>query len=153
MPDYMSAKCPLIHRRVYFSCLTSSVSARLYHEINQQLYTLVSYNFFITIMNNLLLYNTCLLYIFYPLCIYMYIQGVLFNLRHRSNSKPWRFRWECFKQKFYGFKGAIRWCHWFYLEKSFEGHVKVTTNFLNGTPYILLHILIACLESFPKHYN
>jgi len=83
---------------------------------------------------------------------YIHIQGILFNLRHRSNSKPRRFRWECFKQK-YGFKRAIRWCHWFYLEKSFEGHVNVTSNFLNGTPYILLHILIACLESFPKHYN
>jgi len=27
------------------------------------------------------------------------------------------------------------WCHRFYLEKSFEGHVKVTSNFLNGTLY------------------
>ncbi|KAG5326559.1 AMPN Aminopeptidase, partial [Acromyrmex heyeri] len=26
-------------------------------------------------------------------------------------------------------------------------------NFLNGTPYFLLHIFIAYLESFPKHYN
>jgi len=25
--------------------------------------------------------------------------------------------------------------------------------FLNGTPYFLLHILVAHLESFPKHYN
>jgi len=29
---------------------------------------------------------------------------------------------------------------------------KVNFIFLNGTPYILLHIFIAYLESFPKHY-
>jgi len=26
--------------------------------------------------------------------------------------------------------------HWFDLEQSFEGHVRVTSIFLNGTPYI-----------------
>jgi len=29
--------------------------------------------------------------------------------------------------------------------------VKVTVNFLNGTPYFLLDILVAYLEGFPKH--
>jgi len=51
----------------------------------------------------------------------------------------------------YGFEGAIRWYHWFVLEESFEGYVKVTSIFLNATPYFLLHILVADLESFPKH--
>jgi len=73
-----------------------------------------------------------------------------------SRYSPWRFRWKCFKQKlvlWYGFKGAIKWCHWFYLEKSFEDHVKVTFNFLNRTPNFLLLILVAYLERFPEHYN
>ncbi|EFN62737.1 hypothetical protein EAG_01434 [Camponotus floridanus] len=39
------------------------------------------------------------------------------------------------------------------LTKPPEGHVKVSSNFLNGTPYMLLHILVAHLKSFPKHYN
>jgi len=47
----------------------------------------------------------------------------------------------------------MRRCHQFDLEESAESHVKVTSNFLNGTPYMLLHILVAHLESFPKHYN
>jgi len=34
-----------------------------------------------------------------------------------------------------------------------QGHFKVNLIFLNGTLYILLHIFIAYLESFPKHYN
>jgi len=63
------------------------------------------------------------------------------------------FRKKYFKQKLYGLKGAIRWYHWFDLEKLFEVHVKVTFNFLNGTTYFLLNILVAYLESFPKHYN
>jgi len=60
---------------------------------------------------------------------------------------------KCFGQKLYGFEGAIRWYHWFDLEQSFEGHIKVTLNFLNGTYYLSLHILVAYLQSFPKHYN
>jgi len=60
---------------------------------------------------------------------------------------------KCFKQKLYGFEGNITWYYWFDLEELFEGHVKVTFNFLNRIPYILLHILVAHLESFPKHYN
>jgi len=60
---------------------------------------------------------------------------------------------KCFGQKLCGFEGAIRWYHWFDLEESFEGHVKVTSIFLNGTPYIFLHILVAYPDSFPKHYN
>jgi len=62
-------------------------------------------------------------------------------------------RKKCFRQKLFGFEGAIRWYHWFDLEESFEGHVKVTSIFLNGTPYIFLQILVAYLDSFPKHYN
>ncbi|EFN66792.1 hypothetical protein EAG_01802 [Camponotus floridanus] len=34
-----------------------------------------------------------------------------------------------------------------------EGHVKVSSYFLNGTPYMLLLIFVAHLKSFPKHYN
>jgi len=63
------------------------------------------------------------------------------------------FREKWFRHVLYGFERAIRWYHWFDLEESFEGHVKVTSIFLNGTPYIFLHILVAYLESFPKHYN
>jgi len=46
---------------------------------------------------------------------------------------------KCFRQKLYGFKGDIRWYHWFDLEELFEGHMKVTFNFLNGTYYLSLH--------------
>jgi len=53
----------------------------------------------------------------------------------------------------YGFEGTIRWYHWFDLEESFEGQVKVNSIFLNGTPYIFLQILVTYLDSFPKHYN
>jgi len=35
----------------------------------------------------------------------------------------------------------------------FRGPFKVNLIFLNGTPYYLLHILVADLESFPKYYN
>ena len=35
----------------------------------------------------------------------------------------------------------------------YQGQVKVNMNFLNITTHCLLHILIAHLESFPKHYN
>ncbi|EFN61399.1 hypothetical protein EAG_15354 [Camponotus floridanus] len=34
-----------------------------------------------------------------------------------------------------------------------ESHVKIPSNFLNETPYILLHILVAFLKTFLKHYN
>jgi len=34
-----------------------------------------------------------------------------------------------FRQKLFGFEGAIRWYHWFDLEESFEGYVKVTSIF------------------------
>jgi len=60
---------------------------------------------------------------------------------------------KCFGQKLYGFERAIRWYHLFDLEESFENHMKVTSIFLNGTPYIFLHVLVAYLDSFPKHYN
>jgi len=53
----------------------------------------------------------------------------------------------------YGLKGDIRWYYWFDLGWRCQGQGKVTLNFLNGTPYFLLHILVAHLESFPKHYN
>jgi len=42
---------------------------------------------------------------------------------------------------------------WFNFEKLFESHVKIIINFLNEISYISLHILIAYLESFLKHYN
>jgi len=81
------------------------------------------------------------------------IQGVLDHPYTPFLSKTKHFREKRFRQKFYGFEGNIRWFHWFDLEESFEGHVKVTSIFLNGTHYIFLHILVAHLESFPKHYN
>ena len=58
-----------------------------------------------------------------------------------------------FRQKFYGFEGAIRWYHWFDTDESFEGYVMITSIFLNCNPYFLLHILVAYLERFSKHYN
>jgi len=134
---YTIAGATLHHTTLQLYYLYFSVYLYYLHNITSITYTILHYTYTIYI----------------AISIYFLIQGVPFNLRHRSNSKPWRFRWEYFKQKLNGFKGAIRWCHWFYLEKSFEGRVKVTSNFLNGTPYILLHILIACPESFPKHYN
>jgi len=33
------------------------------------------------------------------------------------------------------------------------GDLKVNLKILNGNPYFLLHILVAYLKSFPKHYN
>jgi len=41
----------------------------------------------------------------------------------------------------------------FDIKGHFQGHLKVNFRFLNGTPYFLLHILVAYLDSFPKHYN
>jgi len=81
------------------------------------------------------------------------IQGVLDHPYTPFLSKTKHFREKRSRQKLYGFEGVIRWYHWFYLKESFECHVKVTSIFLNGTPYIFLHILVAYLESFPKHYN
>jgi len=81
------------------------------------------------------------------------IQGVLDHPYTPFLSKIKHFREKRFRQKLYGFEGAIRWYHWFDLEVSFEGHVKVTSIFLNGTPYIFLQILVAYLDNFPKHYN
>jgi len=63
------------------------------------------------------------------------------------------FREKWFRHVLYGFEGAIRWYYWFDLKELFEGHMKITFNFLNGTYYLSLHILVAYLESFPKHYN
>jgi len=68
---------------------------------------------------------------------------------HPFFSKTKHFREKRFRQKLFGFEGAIRWYHWFDLEESFEGHL----NFFKWHPYFLLHILVADLESFPKHYN
>ena len=70
-----------------------------------------------------------------------------------NNSKTKSEREKCFRQNLFGFEGAIRWYHWFDLEELFEGHMKVPSIFLNGIPYFLLHILVADLESFLKHYN
>jgi len=81
------------------------------------------------------------------------IQGVIKVPEQLNISQTVHFRKKCFRQKLFGFEGAIRWYHWFDLEESFEGHVKVTSIFLNGTPYIFLHTFVAYLESFPKHYN
>ncbi|EFN68075.1 hypothetical protein EAG_01288 [Camponotus floridanus] len=36
----------------------------------------------------------------------------------------------CFRQKLYDFEGDIRWYHRFDLKELFEGHIKVTFNFL-----------------------
>ncbi|EFN60776.1 hypothetical protein EAG_02247 [Camponotus floridanus] len=73
--------------------------------------------------------------------------GHLNNFVGNPNTK------KLFRQKLYGFKGDILWCHQFNLEEQPEGHVKVSSNFINGIPYMLLHILVAHLKSFPKHYN
>jgi len=95
---------------------------------------------------------THLIYIYNERCC-AGIQGVLDHPYTPFLSKTKHFREKRFRQKLYGFEGAIRWYHWFDLEESFEGHVKVTSIFLNGTPYIFLHILVAYLDSFPKDYN
>jgi len=36
--------------------------------------------------------------------------------------------------------GGRQDCYWFDLGKLFEGHIKIIINFLNGIPYISLHI-------------
>jgi len=97
--------------------------------------------------------NTVILeHIYIYIYIYIYILGVK-KVWTRSNiSIRKSFTRKCFRQKLYSFEGNITWYHWFDLEKSPEGHVKVNSNFLNGTPYILLHILVACLKSFPLLY-
>jgi len=81
------------------------------------------------------------------------IQGLSKVWKPLNISQTVHFRKKCFRQKLFGFEGAIRRYHWVDLEESFEGHVKVTSIFLNGTPYIVLQILVAYLDSFPKHYN
>jgi len=93
------------------------------------------------------------IHIHQPTTCYILIQGVLDHPYTPFLSKTKHFREKRFRQKLYGFEGAIRWYHWFDIEESFEGHVKVTSIFLNGTPYIFLHILVVYLDSFPKHYN
>jgi len=41
----------------------------------------------------------------------------------------------------------------FDIKGHFQGNLKVNVRFLNGNPYFLLFILVAYLDSFPKHYN
>jgi len=41
----------------------------------------------------------------------------------------------------------------FDLDSDLEGCFKVKLFFSNGNPHFLLLILVAYLESFPKHYN
>jgi len=66
-------------------------------------------------------------------------------------SQTVHFRKKCFRQKLFGFEGAIRRYHWLDLEESFEGHVKVTSIFFNGTPYIFLQILVAFQNTIIKY--
>jgi len=81
------------------------------------------------------------------------IQGVRKVWKRSNISIRKSFTRKCFRQTLYGFEGDITWYHWFDLEALFEDHMKVTFNFLNGTLNFLLHIFIAYLEGFPKHYN
>jgi len=57
-----------------------------------------------------------------------------------------------FKRKLHGLKGDTRWKCGLDFKWSCKNQVKVINIFLNGNPYFLLHILVAYLESFPKHY-
>jgi len=53
----------------------------------------------------------------------------------------------------YGFEGEPKWRTFQLLVLTGSGLLQPEVVFLNGTPYILLHIFIVYLESFPKHYN
>jgi len=58
-----------------------------------------------------------------------------------------------FERKLHDLKRNTRWKCGIDLEWSFQNQVKFIIVFLNGNSYFLLHILVAYLESFPKHYN
>jgi len=61
------------------------------------------------------------------------IQGLSKVWKPLNISQTVHFRKKCFRQKLFGFEGAIRRYHWFDLEESFEGHF----NFLKwNTLYI-----------------
>jgi len=45
----------------------------------------------------------------------IYIQGGPRKVLQIYISETKQFREKCFRQKLYGFKGDIRWCHWFHL--------------------------------------
>jgi len=57
-----------------------------------------------------------------------------------------------FERKLHDLKGNTWWKCGLDLTWSDQNQIKVIVSF-NGNPYFLLHILIAYLESFPKHYN
>jgi len=52
-----------------------------------------------------------------------------------------------------GNQNGVPFNFWFWPEVGYFNRKWFFYGFLNGTPYILLHIFIAYLESFPKHYN
>jgi len=68
-----------------------------------------------------------------------FIQGVIKVPKQLNISQTVHFRKKCFRQKLFDFEGAIRRYHWFDLEESFEGHVKVNSFFKWNTLYIFSH--------------
>jgi len=69
-----------------------------------------------------------------------FIQGVIKVPEQLNISQTVHLKKKCFRQKLFGFEGDIRWYHWFDLEESFEGHVKVTNFFKWNTLYIFAHL-------------
>lgn len=62
---------------------------------------------------------------------------------------------KCFTQKhiFYSIEGDILYFYLFDLAMILKCSVKVTFKFLNGYFYFLLHILVADIQTFSKHYE
>jgi len=58
-----------------------------------------------------------------------------------------------FERKLHGLKRDTLWKCGLDLEWPCQNQVNIINVFLNGNPYFLLHIVVAYLKSFPKHYN
>jgi len=86
-------------------------------------------------------------------CARVCIQGIWNHPCTLFISETEHFRKKHFRQKLWGSKWSIQWSNQSDLWWCHQDQSNVTLNFLNGTPYFLLHIPIAHPESFPKHYN
>jgi len=82
----------------------------------------------------------------------LYIQGGAFKVLQAIISESMRRTKNIFRQKFCEFEGDIRY-YWFDLEWRCQDQSKATFNFFNETSHFSLHILVAYLKSFSKHYN
>jgi len=73
----------------------------------------------------------------------MHIQGVLKRSRPLNISENISFIGKCLRQKLQDLKRSIYWSYQFDFGWRRQGQVKITSIFLNGVHYFLLHILIA----------